>query len=589
MKINGKSPNFLIITIDEERFPPPYENPEAKKYREENSQCLAKMRNNGIEFVNHTAAATACAPSRTSIYTGQYPSLHGVSQTPGIGKSSFDQNMFWLEPSTVPTMGSWFREAGYQTLYRGKWHLSHEDIDIPGTQTNLLSNSTNGEPYPERISLYSQANRLNKHGFDAWVGPEPHGAQQNNSGTVRDPGFASQVCQSLAELEQQAKAGDDTPFLLVSSFVNPHDIVLPRNPNWFPNFYTAQKDGTLPKVTPAPTQDESLADKPRCQKDYMYTYPRMYLPQAPDESYRQFYYYLMAEVNKHIATVYEALEQSIFADNTIVIFTSDHGDLLGAHGGLHQKWYTAYQEVIHVPFIISNPQLFKQAQQLDITTSHVDLLPTLLGLADIDVEAVLAKLAKNHSEAQPLVGRDLSKVILGEEDAKDEPIYFMTNDNVEVGTDMTNIISGVAYNAVIQPNYIEAIITKLPHLSADTRWKYVRYFDNARYYSGEGRLSSATGSQNSAGNLVGAGNPEQVTTSRFIPSEYECYNLTDDPEEKHNLLSPICDTPLDNAIHQALKDTLREQRSLKRQLPNTINNQPSDTDTDTTNKVPIRD
>jgi arylsulfatase A-like enzyme len=128
MKINGKRPNFLIITTDEQRFPPPYENPEAKAYRLKNSECLAQMLSQGIEFTNHTAASTACAPSRTSIYTGQYPSLHGVSQTPGIGKSSFDQNMFWLETNTVPTMGSWFRKAGYQTFYRGKWHLSHEDI-----------------------------------------------------------------------------------------------------------------------------------------------------------------------------------------------------------------------------------------------------------------------------------------------------------------------------------------------------------------------------------------------------------------------------------------------------------------------------
>lgn len=116
MKINGKQPNFLIITTDEERFPPPYENSQAKEYRLKHSACMAEMRRCGMEFMNHNAAATACAPSRTSIYTGQYPSLHGVSQTPGIGKSSFDQNMFWLTPNTVPTMGSWFREAGYQPI-----------------------------------------------------------------------------------------------------------------------------------------------------------------------------------------------------------------------------------------------------------------------------------------------------------------------------------------------------------------------------------------------------------------------------------------------------------------------------------------
>ena len=588
MKINGKKPNFLIITTDEERFPPPYENPEAKQFRMKNSQCLAEMRNHGIEFTNHNAASTACAPSRTSIYTGQYPSLHGVSQTPGIGKSSFDQNMFWLEPNTVPTMGSWFRKAGYQTLYRGKWHLSHEDIDVPGTQTSLLSNSATGEPYPERIKLYDTANRLDKHGFDAWIGPEPHGALQNNSGTIRDPGFAAQVCRTLEMLDAKAKEDQDEPFLLVSSFLNPHDIVLMRNPNWFQAFYTLQNDGCLPRVTSAPTQSESLADKPRCQKDYLYTYPRMYLPQPADESYRQFYYFLMAEVNKHIATVYQALKKTQFFDNTIVVFTSDHGELLGAHGGMHQKWYSAYQEVLHVPFIISNPVMFNEPKSLDITTSHIDLLPTLLGLAGADVEAIRAELAQNHSEAQPLVGRDLSKVLLGEDDAKDEPIYFMTNDNVEVGADMTNPITGVAYNSVIQPNYIEAVVTKLPQLSGDIRWKYVRYFDNARYYAGQGVAAPLTGSQNSVGNLAGTGNPDQVTTSRFIPSEYECYNLSEDPMEQNNLLSPLCAKPLDKDIHLALKEVLREQRKAKRLLPSTINDQPQDADTDSTNNVPIR-
>ncbi|XOS91405.1 sulfatase-like hydrolase/transferase [Brevibacillus laterosporus] len=57
-------------------------------------------------------------------------------------------------------------------------------------------------------------------------------------------------------------------------------------------------------------------------------------------------------------TVFEALTRSSFYDNTIVIFTSDHGDLLGAHGNLHQKWYCAYEEMLHVPFIIHNKKLF---------------------------------------------------------------------------------------------------------------------------------------------------------------------------------------------------------------------------------------
>ncbi|WP_163831816.1 sulfatase-like hydrolase/transferase [Spartinivicinus ruber] len=586
MKINGKQPNFLIITTDEERFPPPYENPEAKEYRLKNSLCLGQMRRNGIEFINHNAASTACAPSRTSIYTGQYPSLHGVSQTPGIGKSSFDQNMFWLEPNTVPTMGSWFRQAGYQTYYRGKWHLSDEDINIPGTQTTLLSNSTTGQPYPEKIKLYDKANRLDKYGFDQWIGPEPHGAAENNCGTVRDPGFADQVCRTLAMLEKAAQTGEQQPFLLVSSFVNPHDIVLPRQKTWFEDFYKQKKAGNLPHVAAAPSQNESLADKPRCQKDYLYTYPRMYVPQPPDETYRQFYYFLMAEVNKHINTVYEALKKTSFYENTIVVFTSDHGELLGAHGGLHQKWYTAYQEVLNVPLIVSNPILFEKSRQLDLTTSHIDLLPTLLGLVDVDLESTRCALAKNHSEARPLVGRDLSKVILDQQVPVEETIYFMTNDNVEVGADMTNPVTGVAYNSVVQPNYIEAIVTKLPDLTGDTRWKYVHYFDNARYYAGEGTLAGQTGNRHNAGNLIGASNPDGITTSRFIPSEYECYDLTSDPTEENNLLSPLCPNPVNDQVLNALKANMQEQRRTKRLLPHNINNED---ELEESNKVPLRD
>lgn len=590
MKINGKQPNFLIITTDEERFPPPYENSQAKEYRLKHSACMAEMRRCGMEFMNHNAAATACAPSRTSIYTGQYPSLHGVSQTPGIGKSSFDQNMFWLAPNTVPTMGSWFREAGYQTYYRGKWHLSDEDIIVPGSQQALYSNSETGEPYPAKQALYERAERLDKFGFSQWIGPEPHGAAENNSGTSRDPGFANQVCETLKQLEEKAQNGDQTPFLLVSSFVNPHDIVLMGQKDWFSNFYAEKEAGNLPSVAPAPSQTESLMDKPRCQKDYQLMYPHMYLPQPPDETYRQFYYYLIAEVNKHIEQVVNALKQSSFYENTIVVFTSDHGELLGAHGGLHQKWYTAYQEVLNVPFIISNPVLFNQPKQLDITTSHIDLLPTLLGLADIDIEQTRTQLAKDHSEAQPLVGRNLANVILGEASPKEEAIYFMTDDNIEVGSDMTNMLTGKAYNSIIQPNHIEAVITQLPDISGDTKWKFVRYFDNARFYEQDPNQVDLGGNDEpttpaSVSNVVGVGNPDGITTTQFIPSEYECYNLSEDPTEENNLLSPFCTTPLDARILKALQFTLREQRKAKRLLPQNLNEAPQKP---VNQQVPIR-
>ena len=555
MLINGKRPNFLIITTDEERYPPIYENEEAKAFRIKHSRALGEMRRHGLEFHNHHSAATACSPSRTTIYTGHYPSLHGVSQTPGIGKSSFDQNMFWLKPNTVPTLGNYFRAAGYQTWYRGKWHVSYEDIDVPGTQTALMTNDTWGKPYPERIKLYAEANRLDKFGFNGWIGPEPHGSLQANDGSIRDPGFARQVTRLLEGLDERARSGEpQEPFLLVSSFVNPHDIVFADlQRKWFPLFVRAREARELPHIAPAPTADEILDSKPRCQKDYVYAYPRMYLPQPDIDAYRQFYYFLMAEVNKHIDKVYDALQKTCFAENTIVVYTSDHGEALGAHGGMHQKWYNAYRETIHVPFVISNKHLFPEPKETTGYTSHIDLFPTLLGLADINAEKVRCELAKNHSEAQPLVGRDLSKFVCGEESFKDEPIYFMTDDNVEAGTQMTNFISGLAYNPVIQPKHIETIITKLPELTGDVEWKYSHYFDNPRFNPGQ------------------VGNPDNQTTERFIPSEFECYNMTVDRLETNNLLSPLNPNPLPDEVHEALKKVMAEQRRTKRLRPQTLN------------------
>lgn len=552
MKIHGKRPNFLLITTDEQRFPPPYENEEARRFRVDNDAVGRELRAHGIEFLRHHTAATACAPSRATLHTGHYPSLHGVSQTPGIAKSSFDPDMYWLAPNTVPTLGEYFRKGGYETYYRGKWHLSDEDILVPGTQVPLMSNDVSGAPYPERVALYHEADRLQKFGFSGWIGPEPHGAAQANDGTVRDPGFADQVCRLLDDLDQRARSGQDAPWFAVASFVNPHDIVFSGIP-WFQEFERLQQSGALPEVTPAPTAAEALESKPRCQKDYVYAYPRMYLPQRDTLAYRQFYYFLMAEVNKHIHRVYEHLKRTSLFSSTVVVLTSDHGEMLGAHGGMMQKWYNAYQETLHVPFVLSNPELFPEPRATDLVTSHVDLAPTLLGLAGIDQEAARRELARDHSEARPLVGRDLSDLVLGEGAPPHEPVYFMTDDNVETGLQMSNAVTGQAYDGVIQPKHIETIITRLPALSGDTVWKYSVYSDNPRFYAGN------------------QGNTDQVTTARLIPREYECYDLTGDPLEIENRCSPLSRDPLPAPIQAALEGVMEEQRRRKRLLPQTLN------------------
>ena len=143
----------------------------------------------------------------------------------------------------------------------------------------------------------------------------------------------------------------------------------------------------------------------------------MIADQPADLAYRQLYYYLHKIVDQAIGRILDALEASGMADDTIVVFTSDHGDLLGAHGGLQQKWCNAFDEAIRVPLVVRGPGVAPIAGGITTPTSHVDLIPTLLGLAGIDVERAAAGVAAHHVEARPLPGRDLSGLLTGKASA----------------------------------------------------------------------------------------------------------------------------------------------------------------------------
>ena len=165
---------------------------------------------------------------------------------------------------------------------------------------------------------------------------------------------------------------------------------------------------------------------------------------ATDLGYRRLYYYLHKLVDQAIGRILESLEKCGMADDTIVVFTSDHGDLLGAHGGLIQKWCNAFDEATRVPLLIAGPGIDPGNDGVTIPTSHVDLIPTLLGLAGIDAERAATGVAERHDEAQPLPGRDLSGLVLGTTDLRrsKSPIYFMTEDDVTRGVTQVNIING---------------------------------------------------------------------------------------------------------------------------------------------------
>ena len=111
----------------------------------------------------------------------------------------------------------------------------------------------------------------------------------------------------------------------------------------------------MPDIPEAPSQSDSFDGRPACQEQFRGLWPQMVAPQPADVAYRRLYYYLHKLVDQAIGRILDALDASGMADDTIVVFTSDHGDLLGAHGGLQQKWANAFDEAIRVPMIVKGP------------------------------------------------------------------------------------------------------------------------------------------------------------------------------------------------------------------------------------------
>ena len=192
---------------DEERYPPPYEVDSVRTFR--NSQLTAResIRSRGMEFHRHYAGSTACTPSRATLFTGQYPSLHGVTSTDGTAKQSSDPGMHWLDPNSVPTLGDWFRAGGLPNPLPGEVACLARRPDHPGHARGLKASDDEGKPVPEAVAAYRKADRLDPFGFSGWIGREPHGAAKSDCGTVRDGVFAEQVVELFDELAAAAHAG----------------------------------------------------------------------------------------------------------------------------------------------------------------------------------------------------------------------------------------------------------------------------------------------------------------------------------------------------------------------------------------------
>lgn len=554
----GDRPNVLLILADQMRLPaaggamPPELaeilgfSPRAREAKGRFAPFFPGMlalQRHAVVLRQHSIGASACTPSRGVMFTGQYGGRTGLTQTSGMAKRGHEHLYPWLDPAGAPTLGDWFRALGYSTHWFGKWHLSE----------------------PRRGDLepwgFSDGERS---------APEPHGADPRNLGVYRDPGFTDDAVAFLRG-RGDARGAHERPWLAVASLVNPHDVsgfpapwwpgVDPTAALWGPAGLPARWARSLPLARgrsialnpasfpeecfePPETLDEDLraAGKPRCQQEAAYKIglslrarwpaparPLCPLPfqlsRAPRAWFRAFgryYAYLHHLVDREIARLLEALRATGLDERTIVVFTSDHGEHGGAHGGMIHKWHTAYEEVLRVPFVISSPRVNpdESPRALELPTSHVDLIPTLLSLAGASTPRARADLADAIAghRVSPLVGADLGDAIAGRastiteaDGATREATLFVTDDEI------TSPLVG----------------------QAPRRWHaaYLREVDRA----------IAKGAPIAPGSVAGPGHVQCVRTATWKYARYwdpngdqrdehELYCLERDPSERHNLL-----------------------------------------------------
>jgi arylsulfatase A-like enzyme len=361
-------PNILLILTDQEKYMRPEDMPAG--YDLPGHEKLASR---GVVFENHQIASCVCTPSRSVIYTGQHIQNNGM----------FDNTNFpWSNDlsTEISTVGDLLRSQGYYTAYKGKWHLTDE------------FETANNLHMPERIL----SKEMEEYGFSDYFGIGDIIAH-TEGGYLHDDVIAS-MTKSWLRGKANSLGAQQTPWFCAVNLINPHDAMfyntdLPGDPakqattalmhlNRDPDTdqFNRQWDIQLPESR---NQDVSGLGIPAAHRNFADARGALVgrVPNEDDRWHRLNNYYLncIQSVDGHLSSILDELDDQGLTDNTIVIYTSDHGDLTGAHG-MNGKGATAYREQNHVPFIVSHPK-FAGNKRCKAVTSHLDIASTLIGLA----------------------------------------------------------------------------------------------------------------------------------------------------------------------------------------------------------------
>jgi arylsulfatase A-like enzyme len=287
---------------------------------------LDRLQRQSVWFINAVAAVPVCCPTRASIMTGQRATTHGVF----INDVPLSTN--------ATTLAEVFRAAGYDTVYIGKWHL-----DGPERSAFIPPERHHGFEYWKALECTHDYN----HSF--YYGDTPERLKWNGYDPIAQTRDAQQF------LLAHTDAGK--PFLLFLAWGPPHDPY-DTAPERYREMFHPGKLKLRPNVPPAAEH--------RARKDLAG------------------YYAHCAALDDCLGKLLTTLEETGLDRNTIVVFTSDHGDMLGSHGKYEKQ--KPFDESTRVPLLIRLPESIRaKPRQLDAPVNSEDIMPTLLGLCRLPI------------------------------------------------------------------------------------------------------------------------------------------------------------------------------------------------------------